>query len=106
MTVPAPGTKVPARVQFPPDRKSTRLNSSHDQISYAVFCLKKKKKPQPTTEPDNMPPSNGTPPSLAFLKIPQETVACERYHVAVESEPLAAKPACALYTLEDRLFAE
>src|SRR2546421_8511499 len=31
------------------DRKSTRLNSSHDQISYAVFCLKKKKqKKQPT----------------------------------------------------------
>src|SRR2546421_6509430 len=29
------------------DRKSTRLNSSHDQISYAVFCLKKKKKKQP-----------------------------------------------------------
>src|SRR2546427_979727 len=26
------------------DRKSTRLNSSHSQISYAVFCLKKKKK--------------------------------------------------------------
>src|SRR2546421_1917668 len=28
------------------DRKSTRLNSSHDQISYAVFCLKKKKTPE------------------------------------------------------------
>src|SRR5258708_2599756 len=28
------------------DRKSTRLNSSHQIISYAVFCLKKKKKPQ------------------------------------------------------------
>src|SRR5688572_32562524 len=27
-----------------PDRKSTRLNSSHSQISYAVFCLKKKKR--------------------------------------------------------------
>src|SRR5438874_8260333 len=27
----------------PPDRKSTRLNSSHVEISYAVFCLKKKK---------------------------------------------------------------
>src|SRR2546430_7951629 len=27
----------------PSDRKSTRLNSSHSQISYAVFCLKKKK---------------------------------------------------------------
>src|SRR5206468_4982254 len=39
------------------DRKSTRLNSSHDQISYAVFCLKKKKirqrrsrKPHPTSQ--------------------------------------------------------
>src|SRR5206468_4105976 len=30
-----------------PDRKSTRLNSSHDQISYAVFCLKKKKAQAP-----------------------------------------------------------
>src|SRR2546427_9270254 len=30
------------------DRKSTRLNSSHSQISYAVFCLKKKKKIQMT----------------------------------------------------------
>src|SRR5438270_6765348 len=29
------------------DRKSTRLNSSHSQISYAVFCLKKKKKQEP-----------------------------------------------------------
>src|SRR2546430_11811295 len=29
---------------FTTDRKSTRLNSSHSQISYAVFCLKKKKK--------------------------------------------------------------
>src|SRR2546422_1249829 len=29
-----------------PDRKSTRLNSSHGYISYAVFCLKKKKKTQ------------------------------------------------------------
>src|SRR5206468_11368509 len=29
--------------QHQEDRKSTRLNSSHDQISYAVFCLKKKK---------------------------------------------------------------
>src|SRR2546430_4525526 len=29
------------------DRKSTRLNSSHSQISYAVFCLKKKNKTRP-----------------------------------------------------------
>src|SRR5206468_10296844 len=34
------------------DRKSTRLNSSHDQISYAVFCLKKKKQKKTTnTQP-------------------------------------------------------
>src|SRR5688572_16303720 len=32
------------RASSPKDRKSTRLNSSHSQISYAVFCLKKKKK--------------------------------------------------------------
>src|SRR2546421_7404820 len=32
------------RLDIQRDRKSTRLNSSHDQISYAVFCLKKKKK--------------------------------------------------------------
>src|SRR2546421_13009921 len=31
------------------DRKSTRLSSSHDQISYAVFCLKKKKKTKKIT---------------------------------------------------------
>src|SRR2546421_6062871 len=34
-----------APVWSPEDRKSTRLNSSHDQISYAVFCLKKKNGP-------------------------------------------------------------
>src|SRR5437867_10771436 len=33
------------------DRKSTRLNSSHRTISYAVFCLKKKKKKQKTEQP-------------------------------------------------------
>src|SRR5258708_30995017 len=36
---PAPAASPPTR-----DRKSTRLNSSHQIISYAVFCLKKKKK--------------------------------------------------------------
>src|SRR3954449_11705306 len=34
---------------FRSDRKSTRLNSSHTLISYAVFCLKKKKKQPPCT---------------------------------------------------------
>src|SRR5438105_6544305 len=35
-------SKIPCRIKQ--DRKSTRLNSSHEWISYAVFCLKKKKK--------------------------------------------------------------
>src|SRR2546421_5736942 len=37
-----PGSNPAASTPPPIDRKSTRLNSSHDQISYAVFCLKKK----------------------------------------------------------------
>src|SRR3712207_8468036 len=40
----AVGISVPVGVTVG-DRKSTRLNSSHANISYAVFCLKKKKKP-------------------------------------------------------------
>src|SRR6266496_3291779 len=42
-----PGTARTAS-SVPVDRKSTRLNSSHVEISYAVFCLKKKKKPKKT----------------------------------------------------------
>src|SRR6266496_4732855 len=43
---PAPGPPEGRRGRLPQaqDRKSTRLNSSHVEISYAVFCLKKKKK--------------------------------------------------------------
>src|SRR2546422_6185536 len=36
-------------IEYKSDRKSTRLNSSHGYISYAVFCLKKKKMTHPTT---------------------------------------------------------
>src|SRR2546430_12090616 len=39
----SPCSGASARPCPSPDRKSTRLNSSHSQISYAVFCLKKKK---------------------------------------------------------------
>src|SRR3712207_7380531 len=38
-----PKTRRLLRVEIAEDRKSTRLNSSHANISYAVFCLKKKK---------------------------------------------------------------
>src|SRR2546427_6216283 len=37
------------------DRKSTRLNSSHSQISYAVFCLKKKKSKHIDKYPEGLP---------------------------------------------------
>src|SRR5688572_32388143 len=50
VSIGAPLVAVPLDLQAdlrvlaePVDRKSTRLNSSHSQISYAVFCLKKKK---------------------------------------------------------------
>src|SRR5437879_8116084 len=39
------------------DRKSTRLNSSHRCISYAVFCLKKKKKPHGVVQGDHNHPA-------------------------------------------------
>src|SRR3712207_7258040 len=41
LILPPPSSSGPSSFQ---DRKSTRLNSSHANISYAVFCLKKKKK--------------------------------------------------------------
>src|SRR2546427_8057950 len=46
VAVPACSAEEPPLREVAPgqDRKSTRLNSSHSQISYAVFCLKKKKK--------------------------------------------------------------
>src|SRR2546430_5651461 len=46
------------------DRKSTRLNSSHSQISYAVFCLKKKKEElEDQYQIDLFPPGSRPPPS-------------------------------------------
>src|SRR2546430_11846811 len=55
------------------DRKSTRLNSSHSQISYAVFCLKKKKH---TTHAQHCPPrspprTSPTPPHVPPPSSPQ-----------------------------------
>src|ERR1035441_11027049 len=50
------GTVDPSNFQIIGDRKSTRLNSSHLGISYAVFCLKKKKNKtnsQPATQHDD-----------------------------------------------------
>src|SRR2546422_1178115 len=51
-----------------PDRKSTRLNSSHGYISYAVFCLKKKKKHRPPA-----PDSGRARPRCATRPLPART---------------------------------
>src|SRR2546430_8956534 len=53
------------------DRKSTRLNSSHSQISYAVFCLKKKNKITPTLQTQTNAPKTASShihlPSIALF---------------------------------------
>src|SRR5256886_6544574 len=59
-----PATALP-RLRVIGDRKSTRLNSSHSQISYAVFCLKKKKnksKSSPSPTVTNSRLLRSTPP--------------------------------------------
>src|SRR2546422_6288874 len=48
---PRPGIEHPPAEEQRGDRKSTRLNSSHGYISYAVFCLKKKKKTNTHRQP-------------------------------------------------------
>src|SRR2546421_9685577 len=65
------------------DRKSTRLNSSHDQISYAVFCLKKKKK------------IDGTNSNSIFANPP------ERMHMAIAR--LDPPPPCSFAAASPRL---
>src|SRR5436305_11527112 len=59
-----PITPIPTSISLSArDRKSTRLNSSHVRISYAVFCLKKKNK-QPTTSTHTPPPYPAPSPQL------------------------------------------
>src|SRR5256886_11447120 len=54
----------------PADRKSTRLNSSHSQISYAVFCLKKKTTRQASAFPFTFLPSRRMPlPTATALTV-------------------------------------
>src|SRR2546421_6839112 len=48
------------------DRKSTRLNSSHDQISYAVFCLKKKTKTSTITCDNTKSTSTAHAPARSY----------------------------------------
>src|SRR5256885_6268663 len=65
---PWPGTWPRRQLE---DRKSTRLNSSHLVISYAVFCLKKKKKTE-HTESTLLDPQTGSPPA-SLPQVPPRT---------------------------------
>src|SRR5205085_9710942 len=75
------------------DRKSTRLNSSHSQISYAVFCLKKKKKKKTTMTSSNTyirkthksdspytPPVSPTPERSLLIARPSPSFCHESAH--------------------------
>src|SRR3989442_9128643 len=52
---PGPAAQHPRDLRVLRDRKSTRLNSSHVRISYAVFCLKKNNQPQETANHGSSP---------------------------------------------------
>src|SRR2546430_4138405 len=69
--------RAPAARASSTDRKSTRLNSSHSQISYAVFCLKKKKeldlpdlvdRPEPADVADDAAAGARAPARAALLR--------------------------------------
>src|SRR2546421_5840253 len=86
-------TLFPYTTLFRSDRKSTRLNSSHDQISYAVFCLKKKKKPY-ITHIDYVADTHLhlTPPyQVDYAMIPMQTfstTANHGMHTSICTRPL------------------
>src|SRR2546430_6840676 len=83
------------------DRKSTRLNSSHSQISYAVFCLKKKTKSSTPTSRPNLPDRHGS----SMLRTSRSEITALRSHSlasctsAPSPTPSHASPALLLLVL-------
>src|SRR2546430_12623663 len=80
------------------DRKSTRLNSSHSQISYAVFCLKKKKQTQKTSlsahTPDETQAHVVTLRSPRYLPLPDAALSdcrCMQIHTHRRTVSLAPR---------------
>src|SRR2546430_11805170 len=69
------------------DRKSTRLNSSHSQISYAVFCLKKKNNPVPLNPSSDRgsTPQDAADLSGCELQMPDMSAAHGNVHRATPS---------------------
>src|SRR3954465_14199107 len=76
---------------FRSDRKSTRLNSSHTIISYAVFCLKKKNKSiSRSPQPFMIPPTNGHLPTGRRHRV------CAR-RPSLVGESVSVRYCCALF---------
>src|SRR2546430_3961805 len=82
------------------DRKSTRLNSSHSQISYAVFCLKKKNKDQYSPRVDGDPHSY-TLFSITLLTAHVETSLRTHYSPAILHPMLPLTIETAVFTRYD-----
>src|SRR3989440_5455098 len=74
------------------DRKSTRLNSSHDQISYAVFCLKKKKKKDIIAAYENIPTQTPT----------SSKQRCQLHTPKLQPRNTCGPDGCILHTCADR----
>src|SRR5256884_2039488 len=76
------------------DRKSTRLNSSHGYIAYAVFCLKKK-------TPHHTPPGLDRPQLLAMtLPLLVELVAARRCRARADPVPVFARYSALMWELD------
>src|SRR2546430_12070652 len=75
------------------DRKSTRLNSSHSQISYAVFCLKKKTQYLEAAPPTLLPPRPADSPDLLSNCARHITASVPRIFSPCAPQPLPDKSA-------------
>src|SRR2546429_750148 len=85
---PLPSTSPrPAQPPSPSDRKSTRLNSSHGYISYAVFCLKKKNPAPPRTAPPYGGSGFQSTPVADARASPWACAYCEFYGVGSSTSP-------------------
>src|SRR5688572_23491804 len=78
------------------DRKSTRLNSSHSQISYAAFCLKKKRVSPPRAVADCVETQRHAP---LRIRSDGRGVSQRLYYVAAELFVVNAAAATCIYTL-------
>src|SRR5258708_22113496 len=67
------------------DRKSTRLNSSHQIISYAVFCLTKQKHTSELQSPDHLVCRLLLEKVIAHVLIPLEQSSCTQYFACTET---------------------